>query len=59
MRIDIERLRRDLKDDSYAGAFSGMPAMLIEAWDIDRMSDEQVIREAKKRGIDLSKYQTY
>lgn len=57
MKIDINRLRRDMADENYAGAFAGMPAMIMEAWDIERASDEEVIRKAEREGIDLSKYE--
>lgn len=57
MNIDVDRLRKDLADDSYAGAFSGMPAMMMEAWEIENASDDEVIRQAIERGIDISVYQ--
>ena len=57
MDYDVERLRKDLADDSYAGAFAGMPAMMTEAWEIENASDEEIIRRAKERGKDLSDYQ--
>ena len=56
MAIDIKWLRKDLEDDAYAGAFSGFPAMMIEAFDIEEMSDKEVIQKALDVGIDLSEY---
>lgn len=55
--IDIDRLRRDLEDYYGTGAFSGMPAMMMEVFDIQRMSDEEVVRKAQREGFDLFKYQ--
>ena len=57
VRIDINRLRRAPEDCYGTGAFSGMPAMMMEVWDIQRMSDEEVIRKAIEDGFDLLKYQ--
>ena len=55
--IDIDRLRKDLAADSYAGVVSGMPAMLVEAWDIERASNEKLVELARKKGIDLEDYE--
>jgi hypothetical protein len=55
--IDIDRLRKDLAADSYAGGVSGMPAMLVEAWDIERASNEKLVELARKKGIDLEDYE--
>jgi len=43
MLIDIDRLREDLEEDSYAGAFAGIPAMIVEAWDAEDASDEELM----------------
>lgn len=55
--IDIDRLRSDLEDYYGTGAFSGMPAMMMEVIDIQRMSDEEVAQKAIEMRIDLSQYQ--
>ena len=55
--IDIDALRKDLARDYYAGAFSAMPAMLVEAWDIESASDDEIVRMALKNGIDLTDYE--
>lgn len=55
--IDIDRLRSDLVDYFGTGAFSGMPAMMMEVIDIQRMSDEEVAQKAIEMGIDLFQYQ--
>ena len=55
--IDIDRLRSDLEDYYGTGAFSGMPAMMMEVIDIQRMSDEEVVLKAQREGFDLFIYQ--
>ena len=55
--IDFERLRRDLAEDRYAGAFAGMPAMIMEAWDIESASESELLDMARREGIDLEKYE--
>ena len=55
--IDFERLRRDLAEDRYAGSFAGMPALIIEAWEIEDASEEELLNMAETDGIDLSEYE--
>ena len=48
----VEELRQALKDDNFAMAFgAGIPEVLFENIDIDRASDEEIRRLAKKRGL--------
>lgn len=54
--VDIERLRADLEDYYGTGAFSGIPAMMSEVWDMARKPDEDVIRIARREGFDLYQY---
>lgn len=55
--IDFERLRRDLAEDRYAGAFAGMPAMLMEAWEIEDASERELLELARWEGIDPEDYE--
>ena len=55
--IDIDLLRSDLEDYYGTGAFSGIPAMMTEVFDIQSMSDEEVVAKAQHEGFDLFKYQ--
>ena len=55
--IDFERLRRDLADDRYAGAFAGMPAMMTEAWEIEDASERELLELANREGVDLDDYE--
>lgn len=57
MIINIDRLREDLAQDSYAGAFGGVRAMIVEAWDIENASSEELVRIAMDRGINLAAYE--
>lgn len=60
MQIDIESLRNDLKNNSlgafYVGGFGGA---LIESFQIDNSTPEELIKLAKRMNIDLEDYITY
>lgn len=57
MTIDIEKLREDMKEDSlgafYGGGFGGA---LMESFDIDNASAEELVEMAQENGIDLRRY---
>ena len=53
MKIDIEKLREDLKNDSLGAFFGGA---LIEASDLWHASDEELIEIARRKGTDLRSY---
>ncbi len=55
--IDFERLRRDLAKERYAGAFAGMPAMLMEAWEIEDASEQELLELARREGITPEDYE--
>ena len=55
--INIDKLKDDMKDYYGTGAFSGMPAMMTEVWNIDRMSNAELVQKAVKDGFDIFKYQ--
>lgn len=60
MQIDIESLRNDLKNNSlgafYGGGFGGA---LIESFQIDNSTPEELIKLAKRMNIDLEDYIIY
>lgn len=57
MKIDIEKLREDLKNDSLGAFFGGgFGGALIEASDIRLASDEELIEIARRKGTDLRSY---
>ena len=57
MKIDIEALRNDLKEEALAVYFAGgFGAALIEASDIEEMSPEELLEFAQKQGISIDRY---
>ncbi len=60
MEIDIERLREDLRNEClgafYGGGFGGA---LIESFNIDKASAEELIQIAQHMNIDLNNYIIY
>lgn len=58
MKIDIERLREDIKQDCYGAYFGGgFGGALMESFDVEKASPEEVIEIAKNKNMDLWKYQ--
>ena len=57
MNIDFNKLRKDLEDDRYAASFAGIPEMIMEAWEIESLSDEELLDMARKEHINLRKYE--
>lgn len=59
MTIDIEDLRKDLEQECYGAFFAGgFGGALMESFDIERASPEELIKIAEEKGIDLEKYET-
>ena len=53
MTIDIEKLREDLKQECYGAFFvGGFGGALMESFDLDRASPEELVDIAGKKGID-------
>lgn len=48
---DDERLRQELLDEIYAGAFSGMPAMLLDEDEIREADSEELQQIARRYGL--------
>jgi hypothetical protein len=56
--IDVDQLRNDMRDECMGAAFGGgFGGALVEAMDIDRATDEQVVEMAQRKGIDIKNYQ--
>ena len=56
--IDVDKLREDMRNDSYGAYFGGgFGGALIEAFDVERASDEKLVEMAVRQGINLHKYQ--
>lgn len=54
--IDVNRLRRDLKDDYGTAAFNGFPMAAMDLFKVERLSDYEIVELALKRGVDLKQY---
>ena len=48
---NTEDLRQKLLDDVYAGAFAGMPAMLLEEDEIRNGDDEELEEIVRRHGL--------
>ena len=56
--IDIDALRKYMLDNSYGAFFCGdFGGALVEAVDIERASDEELVEMAVRQGIDLRKFE--
>ena len=52
--IDIDRLRDDIREECFGGGFG---AALMESFDLDVVTDEELVEMAQSMGIDLRRYQ--
>lgn len=50
MERDTEALRRELLDEAYAGAFSGLGAMILDAEEIQNADREELEEIARRYG---------
>lgn len=56
--IDVERLRNDMREECMGAYFGGgFGAALMDSFDVDRATPEQLVQKAYDQGIDLRKYQ--
>lgn len=57
VEIDINKLKKDLKDYYESAYFTlGYGAALMDSFDLDNLSDEEIINKAVKNGVDLEQY---
>ena len=49
--MNTEELRRKLLEEIYAGAFAGMPDMLLDEDEIRDADEEELIEIAKRYGM--------
>lgn len=55
--IDINKLKQDLKDYYEAAYFTlWYGAALMDSFDLDNLSDEEIINKAIDNGINLEQY---
>lgn len=57
IEIDINKLKQDLKDYYEAAYFTlGYGAALMQSFDIDNLSDEEIINKAIENGLNIENY---
>lgn len=54
--IDIDRLRRDMKDYYGTAMVNASPMAMMDLSKVERASDEQIVKMAQEQGVDLKKY---
>lgn len=54
--IDVDALRSYLLDYCGTAAFNGFPAAVMDIWDIESASGEDLCRKAEQLGIDLQHF---
>ncbi len=55
--FDVNRLRKDMQDDYGTAMMNGFPAAMIDLSKVERASDEELLRMAQERGVDLGRYE--
>ncbi len=56
VEIDIDRLRRDMKDYYGTAMFNASPMAVLDLSRVERASDMEIVEMAQKNGVDLSDY---
>ena len=54
--IDIEKLRKDLYNYYAGAAYMVNPVAMMDAFEIERLTDEEIVKKALELKIDLTKY---
>ena len=55
--IDVDELRNDLRNECLGAFFGGgFGGALVESFDVDRASPEELVEMAQRQGIDLRRY---
>ena len=54
--IDVNKLRRDIKDYYGTAMFNGFPMAVMDLSKVERISDRELVELAQKNGMDLRKY---
>ena len=56
--IDVDELRDDLRNECLGAFFGGgFGGALVESFDVDRATPEELVDMAQRQGIDLRRYQ--
>ena len=58
IKIDVDELRNDMRNECL-GAFwgGGFGGALVEGGDVDKAQPEELMKMARRQGIDLRRYQ--
>ena len=59
IKVDVDRLREYMMDEYGTAAFGGFPIAALDAWEIERMSGDELCREAERKGIDLRDFRVW
>ena len=54
--IDVNRLRRDMKEEYVADMCCGFPMAVVDLTDVEYLSDRELVELAQENGVDLRKY---
>lgn len=54
--IDVDALREYLTNYCGTAAFNGFPAAILDTWDIESTTGEELCQKAEDMGIDLSRF---
>lgn len=57
MRIDVDKLRDKLIDDTGSAAFSGSPFAMGDVVALEDADPQELLREAQDRGWDLGDFE--
>lgn len=57
--IDIERLKEEIIDYYGTAMNNGFNMAIVDIEKVERASDEEIIKIARKIGINIEKYKTY
>ena len=58
MDIDVDALRRDLKDYYGSAMCSGFPMAVVELTQVQNASPQELVDMAQRAGVDLGRYLT-
>ena len=54
--IDVDGLRRDMKEEYVAAMCCGFPMAVVDLTEVERMSDRELVEQALKNCVDLRMY---
>ena len=54
--IDVDELRRDMKEEYVAAMCCGFPMAVVDLTDVEYLSDRELVELAQENGVDLRKY---